>query len=176
MTTIQTYSGHLVDVMAPDPAMITIEDIAHHLSLTCRFGGAIRDFYSVAEHSVHVSYLCDPEDALAGLLHDAAEAYVGDIPTPLRSLSPGLNEAEGKILDVIARKWLGRESWTKPESVKRADTRMLSTEARALLHGGPKWSIERPPVDRLLWCVSAHEAKRVFLERFDALTTARDAA
>src|SRR5687767_12883862 len=75
---IQTYSGRTVEPYDPDPAAICVLDIAHHLSMLCRFTGAVRQFYSIAQHSVLVSALCDPEDALAGLLHDAEEYVFAD--------------------------------------------------------------------------------------------------
>src|ERR1017187_10636100 len=77
---ITTFSGIHFWPLLPNPADIRIEDIAHALSNQCRFAGHAREFYSVAEHSVRVSQLCPPEDALWGLLHDASEAYLTDVP------------------------------------------------------------------------------------------------
>src|SRR5690242_11754504 len=85
---MQTYTGRRFWPLDPRVDDIDIGDIAHHLSLVCRFAGACREFYSVAQHCVGVSYVCDPKDALWGLLHDAAEAYVGDMVRPLKR-SPG---------------------------------------------------------------------------------------
>jgi len=81
---IRTVSGRYVDLLDPDPSTICIEDIAYHLDNLCRFTGACVPFYSVARHSVLVSKLCPPEAALCGLLHDASEAYLGDISSPLK--------------------------------------------------------------------------------------------
>ena len=70
---IQTFTGKRLDLDPPDPSQIDIEDIAHGLSMLCRFNGQCTRFYSVAEHSVHVSCEIESEIALVGLLHDAAE-------------------------------------------------------------------------------------------------------
>lgn len=79
-------SGKLIDIMNPTADMIELEDIASALSHVCRFGGQINQFYSVAQHSVLVSHLCDPKYAMYGLLHDASEAYIGDVIKPLKNL------------------------------------------------------------------------------------------
>lgn len=86
---IETASGRFVDVLNPDPATIDLGDIAHHLALTCRYGGAVKRFYSVAEHVVLVHDLLEERGASEGilrtaLLHDAAEAYLGDVVAPLK--------------------------------------------------------------------------------------------
>lgn len=87
---VQMYpSGVYVNLLDPDPALICPADIAHHLGMTCRYGGGVRRFYSVAEHSLLVvdllRWLGQPaEIVVAGLLHDAAEAYVGDVIAPLK--------------------------------------------------------------------------------------------
>src|ERR1019366_6268112 len=80
---IRTYTGILFDFEEPEASPIRIEDIAHALSLLCRFAGHCKEFYSVAEHSVRVSYACPEEHALWGLMHDASEAYCVDVPRPL---------------------------------------------------------------------------------------------
>src|SRR5579872_2947230 len=81
---IQTASGLEFPLFEPRLDAINIEDIAHGLSMICRFTGQCARFYSVAEHSVHVSHLVPREDAAWGLLHDAAEAYLGDVASPLK--------------------------------------------------------------------------------------------
>lgn len=84
MSWLQTFTGRRVDLFAPLPEQIDIEDIAHALAHECRYAGHVREFYSVAQHSVIVSDLCETEDALWGLLHDASEAYLGDVVKPLK--------------------------------------------------------------------------------------------
>jgi hypothetical protein len=99
---IQSVSGKRVSVTEPEESMIDIGDIAHALSLLCRFNGHGTKFYSVAEHSVHVSYEIQSELALAGLLHDAAEAYLGDVPSPLKKYLNEFKVFEDKMERTIA--------------------------------------------------------------------------
>jgi hypothetical protein len=86
MTWLATYSGAEFSLIDPQPDQVRIGDIAHSLSQLCRFVGATRSFYSVAQHCVLVSDHCPPEYAFAGLMHDAAEAYCLDMPRPLKYL------------------------------------------------------------------------------------------
>jgi len=103
---IRTFSGAYVDIMNPTPEMIRIEDIAHGLGMLCRFGGQLPKFYSVAEHSIHTSNLLPQELKLEGLMHDASEAYLMNIPSPIKKLL-GLKyaEMEYKFMEVIAAKF-----------------------------------------------------------------------
>lgn len=87
--TFNTFSGRSVSLYDPTPEMICIEDIAHALSHVCRFGGHTREFYSVAQHSCLVSYLAPAEWRLAALMHDATEAYLGDVIRPLKNILNG---------------------------------------------------------------------------------------
>ncbi|ARJ66459.1 hypothetical protein WV31_12665 [Magnetospirillum sp. ME-1] len=100
---ITTATGRNVNPLDLRPEDIDIRDIAHSLSLTCRFNGHCRVFYSVAEHSVLVSKLCPPKFAFEALMHDAAEAYLGDVPTPLKRQWPEYKEAEDRAHAVIAQ-------------------------------------------------------------------------
>lgn len=130
---IPTYTGKTISVVDPDPADVCIEDIAHHLALINRYTGATFWPYSVAQHSILVSQHVPLEDALWGLLHDAAEAYVGDMNRPLKH-SEGMGvyrRAEDRMLDAIATAL--NLPGTIPESVKQADNEALVTEVRDLL-------------------------------------------
>ena len=121
---------------APARRHIRIDDIDHALSHQCRFGGHTRLFYSVAEHSVRVSHLCAPEDALWGLLHDASEAYLNDVATPLKELPEFevYRTAERALQRAIAVRFgLAPE---QPASVTEIDRRMLQIEMRDLLVPG----------------------------------------
>lgn len=128
---ILTRSGFYFDFTSPEASVIVIEDIAHALANTCRFGGHTRDFYSVAQHCVMASYLVPEADRFAALMHDAAEAYVGDIPTPLKQLLPEFKRIEKRIEAAILNRFGLPE--VMPVSVKRADLIMLATEQRDLM-------------------------------------------
>jgi hypothetical protein len=102
---IRTYKGHYFDVFDPNPDHIDIEDIAHSLSLLCRFAGHIKSFYSVCEHSIWVSNKVSKKHALAALLHDASEAYLIDLPKPIKDEIPQYLEVEDKLMSVIGKKF-----------------------------------------------------------------------
>src|SRR4030043_1424578 len=98
----QTYTGKKFWSLDPKPEEVDIKDIAHSLAFQCRFNGHTIPFYSIAQHSVLVSKIVPPEQALAGLFHDAAEAYTGDIVAPLKKfLPPVFKEIEKAIEEVI---------------------------------------------------------------------------
>lgn len=113
------------------PEDVDIEEIAHSLSMLCRFNGHCREFYSVAQHSVLVSRMLPPEHRLCGLLHDATEAYCGDMVRPLKRALPSYQEIEARIWEAVAQRF--GLPITLPAEVKLADTRMLQTERRDLL-------------------------------------------
>lgn len=127
---IKTYTGQIFDLWNPIPEQVSIPDIAHALSNICRFGGHTRVHYSVAQHSVLVSSQLNSKDALVGLLHDAAEAYVGDMVKPLKNALPEFSEVEARIWQAICSRF-GIDP-VLPLSVKTADLRMLRTEQRDL--------------------------------------------
>jgi len=131
---IQTYSGQRFTPLNPKPETIVIQDIARALSMQCRFNGHVKEFYSVAQHSVLVSYLCDWKDRLWGLLHDAGEAYISDFSRPLKYSGKFENyrEVEAKLMAAICIRFsLPKE---EPESVKLADKLLLATEGRDILN------------------------------------------
>ncbi|MGR2663142.1 phosphohydrolase [Chromobacterium haemolyticum] len=144
MTTaiIETVTGRLVDLLHPSPADIEIYEIAHHLSHLCRFGGACRPFYSVAEHSVRVARILPPRLQLAGLLHDAAEAYVGDVVTPLKRVLPSYQYTEGLLAAAIETRFRLELSEEDRAAIRRADLVLLATERRDLMpQSGAEWPI-----------------------------------
>lgn len=166
---IMTRSGRFVRFDVPDPDTIDIGDIAHGLSHLCRFAGQTRVFYSVAEHSVYVANLCPPEHMLWGLLHDAAEAYVVDVPKPLKRMVPEYREIERKVMAAVCRKFgLPVE---EPACVKRADLIMLATEGRDLCAPGwEQWGLQMAPLpERLVQPLHPDLARTLFLEKFRSL-------
>jgi len=124
-------TGQCFNVREPNPAQVNLVDIAHHLSNVCRFGGAVREFYSVAEHCVYVSRLVPPELAALGLLHDATEAYLGDVIKPLKNCLPDYRALEHVWEKAIAQRF-GFESLEHP-LVKVADVAAVQAERAALL-------------------------------------------
>jgi hypothetical protein len=168
--TILLAGGTYLDLLKPEDCVFTIEDIAHGLSNVCRFAGQCDPFYSVAEHSVHVSQLVPAEHALAGLLHDAAEAFIGDVSKPLKDLLPEYRAIERHMEEVV----LGRFGLTLPlaPEIKEVDVVMLATEQRVIMKNRDDWNYTRgrAPADIILHCWGPKEAKRMFLRRFVELT------
>jgi len=108
VSALTTWSGHHFDPLHPDPDLICIEDIAHALSNICRYGGHADSFYSVAQHSHLMSTFCTPRLRRACLLHDAAEAYIGDMVRPIKHgtlLGSIFEDAENKLLRMIFEKF-----------------------------------------------------------------------
>ena len=126
MNQILTYSGNLIDPFNPDIDKINITDIAVSLSRQCRFGGHLRWFYTVAEHSLRVALKLPDELKLTGLLHDAAEAYLLDLPRPIKNRLPGYKDAENNLLQLIMQKFGG--IYPLPPEVIQADEDMLKWE------------------------------------------------
>ncbi len=154
---ITTFTGKHVNPMHLEEEDIDIVDIAHSLSLQCRFLGHCKEFYSVAEHSILVADIVHKElygklprmgvvtslhsitqeyldnSCLTALLHDAAEAYIGDIARPIKHshIFKYIPEIEQQILGKIGNKFgLGGADWAL---IKKADNIMLATEAKALM-------------------------------------------
>lgn len=130
-STILTHSGIEFDVCNPDPDLIEIEDIAHALSHICRFTGHTKHFYSVAQHSYLCATLVPPEHALEALLHDAAEAYIGDVSSPLKAQLPGYQVIEANLEQAIRQRF-GLPTQKTPW-VKEADLQMLAAEKAQLM-------------------------------------------
>jgi len=130
---VQTFSGKKFSLFHPDPESIDLHDIAHALSMQCRFNGHTKRFLSVAEHSWWVSHLVKPEYALTALMHDAGEAYISDIPKPFKlTLGYYIELIEQQVLDALGDK-LGFDS-TLSSEIKDADVEMLVYEREQALH------------------------------------------
>lgn len=167
---IVTASGGFFNFEEPESSVFTIKDVAHALAHTCRFNGRTRDFYSVAQHSYMVSYIVPEQYALQGLLHDAAEAFIGDVTTPLKRLLPDYKALEKRIEAVV----LGAFG-ISPDlhaSVKEADLIMLATEKRFLMPPtAENWPILEGvrPLDHLSpW--DSHTGYAHFMARYLELT------
>jgi hypothetical protein len=132
---LQTFTGKRFYPLDPRPEDIDQRDIAHALSLLCRYGGHLDRFYSVAEHCVLMSEWFETEGqkrhALAALLHDATEAYVVDVPRPLKRYLPDYRMIEGSVWRTIAHRYEIPEMLPAP--IKEADTRILLTERDELM-------------------------------------------
>ena len=155
---IRTFTGIYMNVFEPTLEMIDIVDIAHGLSNQCRFAGHTKEFYSVAQHSIHVAELAPVKYILQALLHDASEAYLCDIPRPIKKRLPEYQKIEKNLMTLIAKKF-GFE-WPKNMHVKSIDEVMLKWEwDNCLLNDFPdNW---RP--------MSPTEAKKEFLRWFDLI-------
>lgn len=174
---IQTFTGKQFYPLDPRPDELDIIDIAHALSLKCRYAGHCRDFYSVAQHSVLVSENVPPQDALWGLLHDAAEAYLSDIPRPIKASLIGFNEMEERVMRSVAERY--GLPWPEPPWVGRADLTLLHTERRDLMATPPiPWGTDAlaAPLPGRIEPWPWHRAKIAFLGRFDKLTGRKDGA
>lgn len=157
---IRTYSGIYVNVFEPTPEMIRIIDIAHALANQCRFGGHLPEFYSVAEHSVYCANLVSHQHKLAALLHDASEAYLLDIPRPIKKRLSNYAEIEDKLMRVIAKKF--GFDYPLHEDIKRADELALTAEWGCLM-------LKDFKAPFLVSGLKRDYAKRQFLDNFNNL-------
>jgi uncharacterized protein len=177
---LQTVSGRWVNPFDPDPSQLDAGDIARALANQCRFGGHCRVFYSVAQHSVIVSELVeqrggDVEDAFAALMHDATEAYLGDMPHPLKHRSPlgaAFREAEGDLERALRERF-----GIKPDvpDIKPLDRALLATERRAFSAETWHWpeleGVEPLQLELTAW--TPDEAAQAFSRRYAELTARR---
>ncbi len=141
---IETYTGRKVYPLSIQPVNVCIEDIAHSLSLTCRYSGHCCDFYSVAQHSILVWHMARRRAAsgntlLAALLHDAAEAYTGDIARPIKRYYKMLTETDKMVEGVVLRA-LGVKSGADWELIKHLDNVAIRVEAKNLMVNTEDWA------------------------------------
>jgi hypothetical protein len=167
-TWIQTFTGKSFHPLDPDPEDICIEDIAHSLAMKCRYGGHCIKFYSVAEHSVLVSRNCY-KHRLEALLHDAAEAYLCDLPSPVKPLIVGFKALEMAVEAAVAERFGLKYPW--PWEVHDVDKRILLDEQFWNMAEGPEWAGHPSGALGLaslpLWEPAV--AERMFLETFETL-------
>lgn len=167
---IALLSGNLFDYNDPDSSVVTIEDIATALANVCRFAGHVHYFYSVAQHAVNCSYIVDPKFAFDALMHDTAEAFTNDLPTPLKWAVPIFKDLEVRIESAMSRKF----GFTYPLSseIKLADAQMLRMEKERVKRDRSHWAmLDGIEVDHLLNKVDLRlctppQAKKLFLNRY----------
>lgn len=166
---IQLYSGKPFHFLEPREEEVDIDDVAHTLSLLCRFGGHCKKFYSVAEHSVRCSWEVSDEFALEALLHDATEAYLVDMPRPIKYAMPQYKEFEDKI-DIVVRKKFGLPEKMSKE-VHLIDNVLLATERRDLMKESEKpWNWLPDPLDYEITPWTPGIAQSEFINRYHELT------
>jgi len=167
---IQTYTGKTYVFENPDPGMICIEDIAHALARINRFTGHTRQAYSVAQHCVLCADEAPLEAKFWALMHDAAEAYVGDCTAPLKRLLPGFGELEGWASHAICSAFDFDPTDEVRKIVNEIDLRMLMTEKRDLLGEAPAdWGIPYEPYEKRIVPWDADYAEMFFKQRFNRL-------
>jgi 5'-deoxynucleotidase YfbR-like HD superfamily hydrolase len=176
---IPTSTGRMVDIIHPDPAAVDIRDIAHSLARLCRWGGHVLkgerypySIFSVAQHSLVVSDRVPSELAMVGLLHDATEAYLGDVIAPLKKLVPSYLALEYEWALAIGERFgLGRQLADIPGEVAEADARSRATERRDLIALGAKFTPvpAAEPYPFRLDMIAPEHAEDAFLARFDRL-------
>lgn len=176
---IQTYQGHHFNILKPDIDDIDIIDIAHSLSMLCRYGGHCRAFYSVAQHSYYASWMVRPEKALAALLHDLTEAYMVDVPRPMKALLPDYKTMELNLGGHIALAFGLPVNAFEDDEIKAADTRLMALEAAVLVTRPElvwEWAGGRPDgslfdIDPNFHSMPPEFVEKLFLTRFMELRT-----
>lgn len=152
---IRTHSGVMFDVTNPQIDDIHIEDIAHALSHLCRFGGHTPKFYSVAQHSYLCARMAPVKDQLVTLLHDASEAYLMDLPSPIKSVLRDYAAIEDHLQQVICKKF--DLPYPFPEIVHEIDHAMLAQEWNELIMVGNASKFN---------CWGSEHARHMFLDLF----------
>lgn len=166
-----TLNGACYHILDPRIEEVDIESIASALARECRFGANSLYRYSVAQHSVLVSYLCE-KYPLCGLLHDSPEAYLKDMPSPIKGSLPPYIYMESLAWRVICKKFnLMEFQYGMPEEVERADKVMLATEARDLMQNVKNmWKVTEKAISQRVEPWDLEYSKARFLERFEELT------
>lgn len=166
---MQTFTGRQFWPMDPRAGEVDIEDIAHALSMQCRYAGHCLRFYSVAEHCVLLARYASRQNQLWALLHDASEAYLVDVPRPLKPFLPGYKEAEARVMAAVCERF--KLPIDMPEEVKFLDGSILRDEAAQNMTLPPvAWGFPTDePIGVKLRYWSPEEAKIEFINTFHAL-------
>lgn len=167
MSRITLLSGGHFDFVNVEQSVYTIEDIAHNLAHICRYTGAVKKFFSVAQHSVLVSLAVPPEHALSGLMHDASEAFMSDLNSPLKALMKPYKTLEKRVEKEI----FGRLGLPFPmkSSVKVADISLFLAENRDL-RGIVSYEGDIDPYEKKIVPWTSAKAKKEFMKRYAELT------
>lgn len=163
-----TFTGLKINPLDPDPGMIVIEDIAHHLALECRYNGACKFHYSVAQHSILGAHRVSSENRLAFLLHDASEAYMHDLIHNVKYNIPFYREAEERLQRVIYEKF-GVVVLDYRE-IKRVDYALMAAEAKALISDISDWDFPEPPLTISIVEWPWRDAEEIFLDNYYGFT------
>lgn len=178
MTWILTHTGKKFFPLDPNPSAVDIEDIAHALSNICRFTGHSNHFYSVAEHSLFVADLLPRHLKLAGLLHDASEAYICDVASPVKPYLVNYAAAEDALMSAVGKAFGVEKELFHHSAVKHVDKIAGYVEMLLLM---PNYDIKNeilgPEEKKLaqlyadrLYIRSRQETKAAFLNRYKELT------
>jgi 5'-deoxynucleotidase YfbR-like HD superfamily hydrolase len=171
---IQTFCGKKAHIFNLQVEEIDINDIAHSLSLICRFNGHCKEFYSVADHSIRVCEVVEDqlnfyEPRLLALVHDAQEIYASDVPRPVKQFLTEYKELEESIARVIRKHFgLSEESYLQfSKIIKKADDILLATEARDLMVTPPdNWVLSEKPLFEKIIPLTSKKAEELFLDKF----------
>jgi 5'-deoxynucleotidase YfbR-like HD superfamily hydrolase len=175
---IATVSGKQFFLLEPRLEDIDINDIAHALALQCRWTGHCKFHYSVAQHSYYCSFLGPESEAFDRLMHDAPEAYIGDLNRPLKHYTEAgkfYRQQEAIIQKAIAQRFGFSE--IEPPSVKMADNSMLYAEKKQIMgytfDEAEDWERydENNGIVIAEW--TPQQAKQMFLNRFEELYSGR---
>lgn len=167
---MQTVTGRKFWPLDPRPGEIDIQDIAVGLSNECRYGGHVEDHYSVAQHSVYVSYQVPEEHALVGLMHDAPEAYCKDIPRPMKRYLAGYAAIETRIWRAVCDRF--GMAYEMPDCVHIADNAVLLAEKAQIVTpmAVPEpWNVPGKAADITIELWTPRQARAAFLDRFNEL-------
>lgn len=166
---MQTASGKMFWPLDPRPEEVDIHDIAHSLALQCRYMGNCQYHYSIAQHSVYVAAMVPREHRLVALLHDATEAYCGDVVRPLKRYLVNYEVIEQRIWQAIAQRF--GVPVELPACVKQADNDVLLAEkAQIMLPSPAEWGVPgtAAPIKIDPW--TPRHARHEFLANFHILT------